>query len=217
MNNFWQLKQKLEQLANLDATFEIFGAESHGYQSNPCLKDAEIQAFERKYNIDLPRDYRQFLLEVGNGGAGPGYGLYKILGTGSDNEVAATPYQNNFDILSRPFSFTTAWNNLELPVNEYLDNKLLQGALTIANYGCGIYALLVITGDQKGQIWIDDRTNDSGIYPASLNFCRYFHNFDLDEFLPEGDDDQPLGFYDWYDNWLNQSLEQVKQSLVISY
>jgi hypothetical protein len=211
MSKFWQLKHKLNQLKNLDPTFEIFGAESHSYQLNSCLSDVEIQAFESKYGILLPHDYRQFLLEVGNGGVGPGYGLYKILQTGSDNEIAATPYQTNYEILSQPFPFTTAWNNLDLPTDAYLDSKLVQGTLTIANYGCGIYALLVITGEQQGKIWIDDRTNDSGIYPASINFCQSFHDFDLDDFLPEQDDEQSLSFYDWYDNWVNQSLGQLQQ------
>ncbi|HLO88581.1 MAG TPA: SMI1/KNR4 family protein [Nostocaceae cyanobacterium] len=210
MSKILQLKHKLNQLKNLDYTFEIFGAESHGYQLNPCLSEGEIQAFESKYGISLPSDYRQFLLEVGNGGVGPGYGLYKIVESGSENEVAATPYQNNYDILSQPFPLTTAWNNLDLSSHDYLDNKLIQGTLTIANYGCGIYAMLVITGEQQGRIWIDDRTNDSGIYPASVNFCYSFHNFDLDDSILDEDDEQPLSFYDWYDNWINYSLEQLR-------
>jgi hypothetical protein len=40
---------------------------------NPCLKEAEISAFEKRYHIELPQDYRLFLMEVGNGGKGPPY------------------------------------------------------------------------------------------------------------------------------------------------
>jgi hypothetical protein len=75
-------------------------------------------------------------------------------------------------------SLKEAWNDLTLMMkdkadsenNPYFDSKFVQGAITIAHYGCGIYAMLVITGEQKGKIWIDDRTNDGGIYPATQNF-----------------------------------------------
>ncbi len=70
MHNFGQLKQKLNQLAILDATFEVFGSESHQYKLNSCLLEADIKLLEIKHNITLPKEYRQFLLEVGNGGAG---------------------------------------------------------------------------------------------------------------------------------------------------
>ncbi|MEA5617534.1 SMI1/KNR4 family protein [Cronbergia sp. UHCC 0137] len=211
MNKLLQLKQKLKQLAILDATFEVFGSESHEYQLNSCLKDVDIQAFETQYQITLPNEYRCFLLEVGNGGAGPGYGLYKILEPICKNEMVATPSQKKYDIISQTFSLTQAWNNLDLPKDAYLDDKFIQGAFVIANYGCGIYALLVITGEQKGKIWIDDRTNDSGIYPASKNFCHYFHDLEPDDFMSDDDDGEPLSFYDWYEDWLNRSLEQVSQ------
>ena len=37
----------------------------------PCLSLTEIEAFETKCRVTLPTEYRRFLLEIGNGGAGP--------------------------------------------------------------------------------------------------------------------------------------------------
>lgn len=221
MNKVLQLKKKLTQLAILDATFEVFGSESHQYQFKPCLSNKDIQVFEARYNITLPSEYRSFLLEVGNGGAGPGYGLSGLLGIEHENVIAEKLYQENYEILSKPFPLTKAWNDLDLIVNNntsfvansdaYFDDKFIQGTLTITNYGCGIYGMLVITGEQSGKIWIDDRTNDNGIYPASLSFCHAFHDTEPDDF-PNSDEEQPLGFYDWYEDWLNRSLNQIRQS-----
>ena len=215
MNKVLQLKQNLTQLAILDATFEVFGSESHQYQLQPCLKDTDIQVFETTYNITLPSEYRHFLLEMGNGGAGPGYGLYKIYPVASAAEIPPTPNQVNYDLISQPFPLTKAWNDLDLLTknhhDEYLNSQFIQGSITLANYGCGIYAMLVITGEQSGKMWVDDRTNDNGIYPASRNFCHVFHDAD-DDLQLDSDDEQALSFYDWYEDWLNRSLEQVRQS-----
>lgn len=222
MDKVLQLKKNLTQLAILDATFEVFGSESHQYQFKPCLSDKDIQVFESRYNITLPSEYRNFLLEIGNGGAGPGYGLSGLSGIESEDVIPEKLYPENYEILSKPFPLTKAWNDLDLIVNnntdlvskndDYFDDKFIHGTLTITNYGCGIYAMLVITGEQSGKIWIDDRTNDNGIYPASLSFCHAFHDISPDDSHPNSNEDQPLSFYDWYEDWLNRSLDQIRQS-----
>lgn len=38
----------------------------------------DIYNYENKYNIKLPEEYIFFLTQVGNGGAGPYYGLYPL-------------------------------------------------------------------------------------------------------------------------------------------
>ena len=222
MNKVLQLKKKLSQLALLDATFQVFGSESHEYQFKPCLSNKDIQVFESRHNITLPSEYRDFILEIGNGGTGPGYGLSGLLGIEYEDVIPEKLYQENYEILSKPFPLTEAWNDLDLIVKNntdfvtnndaYFDDKFIQGTLTITNYGCGIYAMLVITGQQSGKIWIDDRTNDNGIYPTTLSFCHAFHDINPDDFHQDSDEEQPLSFYDWYEDWLNRSLDQIRQS-----
>ena len=61
-----------------------FGSEEHGFRMNPVLSATEVAAFERDHKILLPSEYRQFITELGNGGAGPFYGEYP-LGVMDDN------------------------------------------------------------------------------------------------------------------------------------
>lgn len=190
-----QLKNKLSLLVSLDNDYKNFGSESHRYQFNSCLTQSEVQAFEAKYNITLPEDYRNFLLEIGNGGAGPGYGLFKL-------EEALE------EAINKPFPLKEAWNDLDLEGKTYISRSWSQGTITIATYGCGIDALLVITGEQREKIWIDDRCSDGGIYPCSLGFCDYFHGSEPEEFSSE---DQALSFYVWYEDWLDRSLEMMSR------
>jgi hypothetical protein len=37
-----------------------------------------VVQFEKHHNITLPDDYRRFILQAGNGGAGPHYGLLPL-------------------------------------------------------------------------------------------------------------------------------------------
>ena len=57
---------------------KVFGAESHRFELNPAVRKSIVTNFESKYRIELPEDYRRFITELGNGGAGPYYGVFKF-------------------------------------------------------------------------------------------------------------------------------------------
>ncbi len=57
---------------------DIFRANGHGFLMNPALQESEVASFERDHKIAIPLDYRQFLTCVGNGGAGPFYGVFPL-------------------------------------------------------------------------------------------------------------------------------------------
>ena len=45
---------------------------------NPVLPLEELAAWEELAKAALPEDYRTYLTQLGNGGAGPAYGLYPL-------------------------------------------------------------------------------------------------------------------------------------------
>jgi hypothetical protein len=45
---------------------------------NPPLREVDVVAFEDVHKVSLPPDFRQVLTEVGNGGAGPLYGVFPL-------------------------------------------------------------------------------------------------------------------------------------------
>ena len=211
-----KLQEKFNQLANLDKHGDILGSEVHRYKLNPCISQAKLQAFEQKYNIRLPQDYRQFLLSIGNGGAGPGYGLF---GIGYKSEMTRILQKEGKDFLGQIFpgedffeeddeDFEDEDEDLEDEEIES-ENYLIQGTITIAHYGSGLYAQLVITGNQRGNVWISDRANNNEgeIYPATPNFCCMFHGEDDD--CESEDELQIFSFYEWYEDWLNRSLALI--------
>ena len=74
--NFSRIK---DTLASLEvARPRVFGADSHNFRVNPILSEADVLAFEQGHLVTLPEDFRHFLINVGNGGAGPFYGVFPL-------------------------------------------------------------------------------------------------------------------------------------------
>jgi hypothetical protein len=196
-----RIKQKLSLLRSRDKGFEIFGASTHRYELKSILTEEKLTVFEEKYNIKLPPDYRHFLLHVGNGGAGPYYGLVSL----EDGLYHDLDYRDKDRLVdpSKPFLFEEAWNmdlgdmeededGYAKKEEEYYDEKWANGLLRLSNFGCGVSMNLVVNGGQCGIVWVDDRCNDGGIYPD-----HYFENTER------------IGFLTWYELWLDQSLNKI--------
>jgi hypothetical protein len=188
----------------------VFGAEVHGFDLNPGLNEAVVATFERTHGVHLPSDYRAFLTSVGNGGAGPFYGVFP-LGKVDDNFALRDWGEGDVGVLSEPFPFKEEWNDLSAKPDDDLVNRdeaeywkqveafesgywsvaLVNGAFPICHQGCALRILLVVTGDQAGHLWDDRRSEYSGIKPIRLA------------------DGSPATFSGWYDEWLKRCLDTL--------
>lgn len=203
-----RIKEKLAQLKNADTKLSLFGANTHEYTLNDVLSENDIKAFESKYGIKLPEEFAMFLTKVGNGGAGPFYGLEPL----QDTIYSDLDYKNEENILdpSKPFPHTEYWNmefeptvdedddeaydeEFEAFAEEYYSKDLISGALSICNYGCGLIIMLVVNGEEYGYLWVDDRGNDGGIAPSE-----------------ELGNKDKIKFLDWYELWLDKSHKEIK-------
>ncbi|WP_044171216.1 SMI1/KNR4 family protein [Flectobacillus major] len=211
-NQLDNIKNKLELLRQLDINLEVFGSEKHKYILNPTVPTDIVKQFEAKHKITLPREYVSFFTTLGNGGAGPFYGLEPFENAIFDD----LDFKREDGLLnpSKPFLHTDAWNmEFEPTVSEdeneeeydrqyekftdlYFDSEHTNGVLAICNYGCGITLNLVVNGQEYGNIWTDDRGNDGGIYPT----------IQLGE-------KAKISFLDWYELWLDNSISEIKSRL----
>jgi hypothetical protein len=73
-----RLLTKLERLRQADPEFLVHGASGHWYRLGPRLTPGWVAWLEAKYGIELPEQYRDYLLHAGNGGAGPHHGLQRF-------------------------------------------------------------------------------------------------------------------------------------------
>lgn len=203
-----RIKSKFHHLKQLDRNFVVFGSEKHRYVFNQTKSEKELTEFEKNNGIKLPTEYKEFLMQIGDGGAGPYYGLEPI----ENGLFADLDYKDKNDLndLSKPFPQTEHWNldfgedtdenedeYFAQKDEEYYQNKWANGLLRVSNFGCGVSMNLVVNGKEYGNLWVDDRCNEQGIYPNP-----YIENRDR------------ITFLDWYENWIDT---EVKKLLATTY
>lgn len=194
-----RLRQKLQLLRTLDVALAQFGAMSHKYRLGDPLAEVELLYYEQQQGVVLPYEYRRFLMEVGHGGAGPFYGLFPL--DSQDPE-----FINMFGgDLGKPFPWTSSFNpdewergvgvgdleGVEWDKDGKYVGMFLPGALYLCHYGCGIRIFLIVCGPCEGEVWRDSQATGKGILP------------EIDEH------GNRLGFLDWYQLWLDKSLQHV--------
>ncbi|HEY7154669.1 MAG TPA: SMI1/KNR4 family protein [Gemmataceae bacterium] len=154
------LGNMLRRLRAADLGFRVFGSEHHRYRLGPQLSEGELAAFESANGVRLPEDYRRFLTVVGNGGAGPFYGLEPLGTFGRD--------------LTKPFPFVAATNTLtDEELDRLPDRDEYPGVLEFCHQGCAIYSYLVVNGPTYGTIW-DGRED---FYPIGLTFGVWYRRW----------------------------------------
>lgn len=159
------------------------------------LTEDEVSSAERQFGVAFPEEYRGFLLEVGPGGPGPGYGLASLAcheGVwGWPEWEAEDPAERRQ--LARPFPsdeerarWTEQLQILEsaaVAVGRSDDEEILRvaaafraaedelhpamtaGAIRLSHEGCGYYTWLVVTGEERGNLWFDARCADGPLAP----------------------------------------------------
>lgn len=214
----------LQYLREADRDHAVFGADGHEYKLRPCATEAQVLDFERRYSLRLPEDYRRFLTEVGNGGAGPYYG---ILGVDQLCELE----EDFWGDLSKPFPYRQLWNGPpellkaiadadELDdegerqgelIDEYWKTATRDGSIMICDYGCALRFVLVVNGPEFGHVWFDATADISGYSPVgidpSASADRYGKWCLMQENISE---EKRVSFADWYHCWLTWACRIVR-------
>jgi hypothetical protein len=212
------LPGRLARVATHPAAGSVFGAWGHKWSVEPRLRPDELLALESRLRVRLPDEYRDFLLEVSRGGAGPGYGLFPLRRTdGQWQWVGDGANLTDLDTLAQPFGHVDAFNPAdglsEPPDEDGFDSKeqfnLAEdayweqhdavvnvpehtiGLLYLCHLGCSLREVLVVTGPARGQMWADDSADDGGYRPL------------LD------DDGSRIGFARWYRRWLDAAEARI--------
>lgn len=215
--DFATIRDDLRRLRESTNTPKLFGSESHGFRPHSPLSEVAVVEFETLHQIALPPEYRGFLIHVGNGGAGPAYGLFKL--GEMDDGFGHKPWIENggfVGILAQPFPLSGPWNDLsEQPIYDesrkdnqawedefyrqmdaweervYWNTTFVNGAVPICHLGCALRQWLVVTGPEVGNVWDDRRADLGGLRPYQQSGR------------------ERVTFLQWYRSWLDEALSQI--------
>ena len=158
----------------------VFGSDQHKFALNEPLPESAVSMFERDLSIQLPNEYRSFITGVGDGGAGPFYGVFP-LGMVDDNFDLRQWHVNDglVEDPSIPFDLVSEWNDtstmpsddlahedqaeydrrMEIFENAYFRSDHLKGAVPICHQGCALRIWLVVTEEGRGTCGITVEVN----------------------------------------------------------
>ena len=217
-----RIQQKLSQAKAADKDLEVFGASSHKYHLNPPVSEAEVLAFEKKYGVSLPKDYRAFVQTIGDANAqkldtmaGPYYGL-SAFGTQVDDLL----YEGSEIYLKAPCTLSPdmtkeEWEALSDPLlmseedeedfeevetteteEDYIQQcgKVFGGLLPLGSQGCAYYHALVLTGPYAGRVVNVNWDLLQPTFAFENNFLDWYERY-LDEVISgQLIDDSPTWF-----------------------
>ncbi|GAB3985098.1 hypothetical protein GCM10029978_096790 [Actinoallomurus acanthiterrae] len=216
------VRRRVTDLARMPGASGVFGHHGHRFELEPVLRPDELAELESQLGVTLPDDYRQFLLNVGCGGAGPAYGVFPVRRTGEgrwhwvgDGADLADPAR-----LAEPFPakgpdpavlealLAEQPEEENFPVIEDFDaayeawderwvavlwaEARTAGAICLCHLGCARREWLVVSGSERGNIWADHRVDDEDLFPLTGS----------DSGRDEGD---RVTFGTWYLEWLEQA------------
>lgn len=199
-----RVKAKLADLRRLDSACALFGASTHHYLLGSSLTVSELAVYEWRLGLPLPAEYRDFVMEVGHGGAGPFYGLFPLDGSDPDDTT-------DLEQVKKPFRWTEAtnpkhWQSPNAEDGVWIDDDVsdgetsrvflnVPGALYLCHYGCALRFFLVINGLGLGEVWMDRQADDEGIVPE------------------RGEDGGTVGFLQWYEKWLDDGISTLTEPM----
>ncbi|MGX1950740.1 SMI1/KNR4 family protein [Streptomyces anulatus] len=146
-----------------------------------------VRSFETEHGIVLPEPYRTFVAEICDGlrAGPPDYGLLPFARTPSD-WGSDRPER----LLAEPFPLTEAWlweaddDGTALSEQEFddrVESVFDHGSLVLGTDGCGMYWHLIVTGPQRGHVWLIDENgaipfgtrSDASLMPGVPGFAGW--------------------------------------------
>lgn len=177
------------------------------YDPNPPLLVDELEAIEAELGFRFPDDYRSFVTIIGDGGVGPGYGLFPL------RKGIAERHRPIYG-LDEPYEPPTSvreCQNLEMP-----------GMHLVTHDGCAYYTGLAVSGPAAGTMWsyvevapgwiplLDGGCVDDDGQPYSIEGSdheAYVRLYDM--MLRPHNVPRRMTFLTWYENWLDGVLQHA--------
>ncbi|WP_125717965.1 SMI1/KNR4 family protein [Flavobacterium ustbae] len=173
----------------------------------PVVLEEDLKGFENKFKVTIPEDYRYFLLNVANGIVNKNKWGFNII---EEIDFKDFFYEENEFNPSLPFELTdkVVFSSTERKDSypykiiydvddQIFDKGYSNGQIHIAGYGCGTSSFIVVNGSEYGNIWTDNFSSYSEVYPE----------YDLKKNKPR------LSFAEWFLNEIDRHIMIYHQNI----
>lgn len=164
--SIYKLQQQLEQAKNADPELKRFGAKRHQYRLNPPATEEAIVRFEEKIGVSLPTEYRNFLIQAGNGGAGPYYGLFSL------EEVE---HWLTWEV--EPDKLPLLYPERSGETFELEGEEAFRGCIPIQSEGDTYFTYLLVTGPNRGRVLYIDYEGSWIFFPRETSFLSWYQRW----------------------------------------
>ncbi|MDH7911542.1 SMI1/KNR4 family protein [Winogradskyella sp. SYSU M77433] len=195
-------KEKIQTIRNKIHLIEKYSNQKCNF--NKMVNEKEVLKFENKFDLKLPKDYRDFIIQVGNGGfmnlnfLNINHYIHRV--SKSDRISEKFPLKkalidiNENEDLEEHVNIGD-YDFLRLQELNFDFDELYNGQIILKNTGCGNYIFLVIKGAEYGNVWIWEYPSNGEILPYNgKKWSDRFKSF------------QRKSFSDWLIEELNQYL-----------
>ena len=175
-----EMKLLAQEGLRRDPNYQIFGARSHHWQFGKPADMQEIRAFEKEMHISLLEPLVRYLTELGDGGAGPDYGIYSLEEMRKYNpslrQTAKLPVMLDHSMTNAQWSdFAQKYEALDDIINtdhlaaytkeqqerlfqeeRDMELSLIAGGVFIGTPGCTMNTILMCRGAAAGEVFVVD-------------------------------------------------------------
>ncbi|NOQ76084.1 MAG: hypothetical protein GQ574_29030 [Crocinitomix sp.] len=192
------LKQKFER-------FKLLNKGINCYHIGTVMLEDEVSAFECKYSIQIPKEFRYFLLNIANGIVDVKDSINSVV---EPLNLQGILYSKGYYNLEKPFPLTAANFKFDADypfeiMSEKLVGKSSDGTIPVQYSGCGASDFIVINGSESGNVWCSNEAGDGSVFPFfnSDSSQRRYHFIDwiivrLDEAIDLLESINPKVYYE---------------------
>ncbi len=186
-----EVSRKYLLTGGLREKYTLFGAMKHKYALNPPVDRALVESAEKRYGFTFPRDYVEFITEIGDGGAGPDYGIdpfAEFISESNTMNGCAEAYRKSLAVPFNPrkmlpeevedFGFSRE-SYEEEPDIFFVYQKddddydwETDGFYVLGTHGCQWDFVLVTAGERRGQVF--DTDNEGACAFVANSFEEFY-------------------------------------------
>jgi hypothetical protein len=185
----WLVEIESKLIQAIEEGCRPFGFSNHEFRLNEPVCVDFLESIEAMNGVRLPADYREFIVELGDGGAGPNHGLYRFCDGLSKGRLE----KHWPEILGIPFPHESEFYPIFDPAYQTYYDPYHKGPLKISaedsrwyyyhvdlvagTIALNDYVRLVVNGPAKGSVWtacLDDDDDGGGLAKFAPDFKTWY-------------------------------------------